>query len=58
MMVPPEAKQVGEYIGVFDPSLVQAKQQGAAIADKIAEEVEKQNVAAPGSVARCDQKHA
>ena len=36
------ALEVGEYLGVFDPSLAQAKQHATAIADKIAEEVKKQ----------------
>jgi hypothetical protein len=41
------AKEVGEYLGVFDPSLVQARQHATAIADKIAEEVKKQMATPP-----------
>jgi hypothetical protein len=36
------AKEVGEYLGVFESSLTQAKQQASAIADKIVEQVKKE----------------
>ena len=41
------AKEVGEYLGAFDSSLAQVKQQASAIADTIAEEVKKQIATPP-----------
>lgn len=35
------AKEIGEYLAVFDPSLAQAREHATEIADKIAEEVKR-----------------